>query len=392
MVNESNWSAEQHEAVVEVEQWLANPNAPQIFRLFGYAGVGKTTIANYLARSRRTAFAAFTGKAASVMRKSGCKTATTIDKLIYLPKIEYSCIKVGCEPPCIIKLCQYRRDKFIGRELNFESGVDGVDLIVIDECSMVDHDMAMDLLFFGKRVLVLGDPGQLPPIEGRGYFTDCEPDFMLTEIHRQAKGSPVIELATHVREGNDLVRGQYGDSKVARISSIPIGELLEYDQILCATHNTRCYFNNIIRQLKDYTGSLPVVGEKVVCLKNRHNLCMYNGTIWTVIWIDEEPRYGFIKMVVVEEDTDGPEREVSAPVEGFTRNNGKGGELQGDPFTFGYTLTVHKAQGSKWDSLCIIDDSWRMAAGARKEGKVFNKPCWMYTAITRAAERVTVAC
>ena len=56
-----------------------------MFRLFGYAGVGKTTLARHVAQGARgeAAFAAFTGKAALVMRSKGCAGATTIHALIY---------------------------------------------------------------------------------------------------------------------------------------------------------------------------------------------------------------------------------------------------------------------------------------------------------------------
>ena len=70
--------------------------------------------------------------------------------------------------------------------LNEQSLLRDADLLVLDEVSMVGHEMAADLLAFGKPILVLGDPGQLPPIKGEGAFTRGEPDVMLTEIHRQA--------------------------------------------------------------------------------------------------------------------------------------------------------------------------------------------------------------
>ena len=62
------------------------------------------------------------------------------------------------------------------------------ELIVIDECSMVDAELGRDLMSFGVPLLVLGDPAQLPPIQGGGFFTEAEPDAMLTEVHRQAAG------------------------------------------------------------------------------------------------------------------------------------------------------------------------------------------------------------
>src|SRR6202051_3276858 len=68
----------QDEALKAVATWLkAKPGAngtPQVFRLFGYAGTGKTTLATHIADAvdGEVKFAAFTGKAASVMGGKGC--------------------------------------------------------------------------------------------------------------------------------------------------------------------------------------------------------------------------------------------------------------------------------------------------------------------------------
>ena len=103
------------------------------------------------------AFGAFTGKAALVLRSKGCKDARTIHSLIYRPK------DIDAEVPTFV--------------LNEESAAAKASLVVIDECSMVDEELGRDLLSFGKPVLVLGDPAQLPPVKGGGYFTDAEPDL-----------------------------------------------------------------------------------------------------------------------------------------------------------------------------------------------------------------------
>ena len=84
-------------------------------------------------------------------------------------------------------------------------------LIVIDECSMVDGELGRDLMSFGVPVLVLGDPAQLPPVQGGGFFTDAEPDVMLTEVHRQAQDDPIVRLSMDIRAGNRLEEGEYGD-------------------------------------------------------------------------------------------------------------------------------------------------------------------------------------
>src|SRR4249920_494974 len=83
------FSPHQDAALQAVADWLkAKPghgSTPQIFRLFGYAGTGKTTLAKHIAEAvdGKVLFAAFTGKAALVMRSKGCPSASTIHSLIY---------------------------------------------------------------------------------------------------------------------------------------------------------------------------------------------------------------------------------------------------------------------------------------------------------------------
>src|SRR4051794_16501624 len=141
------WSPQQDKALQDVSAWLKR-GKPQVFRLFGYAGTGKTTLARHLAEhiDGDVVFAAYTGKAALVMRSRGCTDARTIHSLIYRPK------DIETEEPTFV--------------INDESDAMGAALIVIDECSMVDEELGRDLLSFGKQVLVLGDPAQLPPVKG----------------------------------------------------------------------------------------------------------------------------------------------------------------------------------------------------------------------------------
>src|SRR5215207_4926675 len=176
------WSPQQEEALRRVAAWLKE-GTPQLFRLFGYAGTGKTTLARHVAEAveGEVAFGAFTGKAASVLRQKGCHEASTIHSMIYRT-----------------------RESDEGGPLfaiNRSGPASQADLIVIDECSMVDAELGRDLLSFGKPVLVLGDPAQLPPVKGGGFFTDAEPDIMLTEVHRQARDNPIIRLSMTIRDG-----------------------------------------------------------------------------------------------------------------------------------------------------------------------------------------------
>ncbi len=150
------WSPEQDAALKAVASWLKS-GENQVFRLFGYAGTGKTTLARTFAEGidGEVAFGAFTGKAALVLRHKGCGNATTIHSMIYRAR------EAETETPSF--------------ELKTEGVASKADLIIIDECSMVDADLGRDLLSFGTPVLVLGDPAQLPPVKGGGFFTEANP-------------------------------------------------------------------------------------------------------------------------------------------------------------------------------------------------------------------------
>ena len=66
------WSPQQDAALKAVSAWLKH-GEPQVFRLFGYAGTGKTTLAKQIAddAAGEVAFGAFTGKAALVLKSKG---------------------------------------------------------------------------------------------------------------------------------------------------------------------------------------------------------------------------------------------------------------------------------------------------------------------------------
>jgi len=252
---------------------------------------------------------------------------------------------------------------------------------VIDEVSMVGERIGVDLESFGVKILVLGDPAQLPPVRGSGYFTEQKPDVMLTEIHRQAAGNPIIELATKVRMGETLRAGQYGDSLV--MDGKPDRSMvMGADQILVGKNLTRRQVNSQVRRLLGRGhDDLPVVDDKVVCLRNDREWGLLNGTLWNVIEVDCVDGIELLSMTV---GVEGFDVTVQAHTHYF-----KGIEDQlpyyeirnAQCFDYGYALTTHKAQGSQWPYVFVFDES-----------KVFrhNANRWLYTAITRAADRITI--
>ncbi|MFC7396426.1 ATP-dependent RecD-like DNA helicase [Chelatococcus sp. GCM10030263] len=360
-----SWSAQQDDAMKAVAAWLKRRDS-QIFRLFGYAGTGKTTLARHIAEGIEgdVAFGAFTGKAASVLRAKGCEGATTIHSLIYRSRGTKE------EGPSFV--------------INRQSTAADAALIIIDECSMVDEELGRDLLSFGVPVLVLGDPAQLPPVKGGGFFTEAEPDVMLTEVHRQARDNPIVHMSMVVREGGTLSLGQFGESRVIARRDIDAPTVMRADQVLLGLNKTRRLYNARMRALLGFRDAMPAAGEKLVCLRNNKTKGLFNGGTWIIKQVKGEQK-GLVKMDVTPDDeTSRRVTEVSVPrdfFEGEEENVPFAIRRNADEFTYGYALTVHKAQGSQWDDVVLFDEAY-----AFRE----HRSRWLYTGLTRAAERITV--
>lgn len=370
-------SVEQDEALKAVSEWLKKGSTP-VFRLFGYAGTGKTTLARYFAEhvEGEVQFAAFTGKAAQVLRNKGASNARTIHSLIYRPKgeemIENESTGTSSMSPTF--------------SLNRQSPVSKASLIIVDECSMVDENLGRDLLSFGTPVLVLGDPGQLPPISGGGFFTDHEPDFMLTEIHRQARDNPIIRVAMDARLGQNIDLGDFGAVNVINRKDVDQANVLAADQVLVGTNKTRRRYNLRLRELKGFDGVLPQSGDKMVCLRNDPAKGLLNGSLWNVMTAARETVKPGVNLLIAPDDEEAGRssakiRLLKAAFEDPEAEIPWQQKRRFDDFDFGYALTVHKAQGSQWNNIYLFDESWAFKDMRER---------WLYTAITRAAETLTI--
>lgn len=364
------WSPQQDQALRVIERWVKDPKAPQVLRVFGWAGTGKSTLAKEADAmvGGGALYLTYTGKASMVLRKKGCPGASTIHSSIY----------------------KVREDSETGKlsfVLNaFDSPVARAPLVVVDEVSMVDEELGSDLLSFGTKVLVLGDPFQLPPIQGDGFFTSKAPDVMLTEIHRQAADNPIIRMSMDVREGRRLKAGHYGESIVMERDEISTEQVAAAGQVIVGMNRTRRVWNKRIRRARGLEGPMPVLGDRLVCLRNNRTKGLLNGSLWEPQKIEINEESLMVGMTVASLDDPGAivPVDVKTPVQYFL---GTEEELhwrerkKADEFTYGWALTCHKAQGSQWDHVLVFDESHVFGENANK---------WLYTGLTRAAERVTV--
>lgn len=414
------WGTQQEAALKGLGPWACAREASQgdlVRVLGGVAGSGKTTLLQHLAADVQglVLFAAYTGKAAFVMRSKGCAGATTIHSLIYKPageskttdlmEVEAKLRALEAEPDECYSGAQLQererlrrlRDQLLvkgGRkpqwQVNPDSALRGAKLLILDECSMVDERIGRDLESFGVKILVSGDPAQLPPVGGGGYFTNRRPDYMLTDVHRQARESGILQLATDVREGRGYRVGTYGDDceVVARstLGDELASRVLEADQVIVGRNATRHSWNARYRELTDRQGPLPVAGDKVVCLRNNHDEGLLNGTLWRVHEAQGSMESMDVEMTISSEEDGGNGLQVVSHAHHFV---GREDDLKKmswnrrdkEEFDFGYVMTCHKAQGSQWNDVLLLNESGVFRSDAQK---------WLYTGITRAAKKLTV--
>lgn len=415
-------NAQQTEAMDKIINWYQDGGG-QPFRLFGFAGTGKTTLAAQLteALGAKPVFGTYTGKAASVLRAKGVN-AGTIHSSIYRPvgnsetkrqleaaqgelyDLEHDEMlddetrdqEISQKQDLISQL--EREMKTVGFVLNDMSEWTFADLIVLDEVSMVNERVGRDIESFGVPILVLGDPAQLPPVDGGGYFTQAEPDAMLTEVMRTAGDSPVLDLATRIRSttrGNGLTD--------ADIRTVDLDEAMAADQVLVWKNATRWGLTSAIRAALGRPAGRVVIGDRVMCLTNNKDIGILNGEQFMVVEVDAAPGQPGPRLLLQEIDSDRPPRWIKAYADGFMNLGAEQamkrnfGAYRGDrgAFTFANVVTVHKAQGSEWGSVYVVDQSDGVVAMARKEMSgaeaVAMGRRWIYTAVTRAQESVVIA-
>ena len=407
-------TADQAEAAALIEEWFLHLNT-QIFVLCGYAGTGKTFLVDYVVRAlglvpgESAVFVAPTGKAASVLIRQGVP-ASTVHSLIYTREEDIEVNEDG-------EVISERFLRFVRKE-KIDSDIR---LIVLDETSMVSDDVLRDLLSFGVKCLCCGDPAQLPPVKGSNSLLSM-PVITLKEIVRQEKYNPIVRLAERVRRGEEVPFGQEGCVNVLprRAFTRQLREKLfaEADQIIVGTNRTRAAVNREVRLLRGIPegAQLPCDGEKLVCTLND----------WSKT-LDEKGDFHLVNGIIgtcrnVREQLDGlgqldftpdflPDTLDDLPFDAgiFTRGqyfHGYGDKaylLTNDilvhednaamlrrfkvrredavcRFEFAYAVTCHKAQGSEYDNVLVLDESAFFSDGRE----------WLYTAVTRAKKQLTI--
>ena len=362
----------------------------------GFAGTGKSTLVKFIIDALdvdkdKVAYATYTGKAAEVLRKKGNPNAMTLHKLLYdsIPRQGGGFIRIPK------KMLEYK-------------------IIVVDEVSMVPKSMIDMLLNHKVYVIFLGDPFQLPQIDKKETHTLLDkPHIFLDQVMRQAAESEIIQLTMKIRNGEDIPFMHGKEVIVAPKAELVTGHLTWADIIICATNKTRHNMNRQKRELLGYSGVLQT-GERIIVKRNYWEDCdedgnaLVNGTVGTVA----NPYESFVRIPsYVKNDR----RDL--PLVGciFTPDGGKSfdtfeidkdyllkeepcvdwrvsyqlgklkpkiGDILPKQATYGYALTCHAAQGSEFDKVLVIEESFPFDKTEHAR--------WLYTACTRAASRLVL--
>lgn len=348
----------------------------------GYAGTGKTSTVAEMARTlksegKRIAFCTVSGKASTVLKS----------KLAWILTDQDYC---GTIHTLIYRLIGKKQLNNGRHELYFETREDLVlpyDLIVLDEASMVTEWIFQDLARLQIPILAVGDHGQLPPVKG-SFNLMADPMIKLEKIMRQAEGNPIIDIALRARNDGDIPYGDYGAGciKTRDTAVLHSHDYANLNSImLCATNKTRVKMNSFAREKLGRIGR-PLKGEPIICLFNNRRKMIFNGNIGVidklVDFIDETGNRTYQVSVdmgdyffcnKIEPDQFGQE---------FTNvPDTKSEDL--DYFDWAYCITTHKAQGSEWNNVLVIEEGQQMW-----KDDIWRK--WLYTAVTRAKEKVII--
>lgn len=369
---------EQSRAAQAVRGWLGS-RGPSAFSLTGLAGTGKTTtIARMIGEEipEATPVLALTGKATLALTRKGV-AASTIHSAIYR----------AIESPAGVRWVK-RRD----------FGDEPRPLAVIDEASMVNEVILNDLLDVFDRLLLVGDHGQLPPVEGRGVLERVG-GFRLQRVLRQALDSGILRTAHALRNQEPLSRAlaEGGDDVLRRLpqsGEIEGGAVWPLDEatLITARNVDRVYLNRASREAALGSKIEPlVVGDRIIALSNQPSGWV-NGMVADVVSTgetQEDPNFGLHYVPFRARCDDGAEREGFALAEQLDAPKVRDDicravwredkNIRHRLFSRGWCLTAHKAQGSEWRNVVVYGDGF---------GDPEARAAWRYTAATRAAERL----
>lgn len=400
-------------AAIEMVATLLKSEGAAFGVLTGYAGTGKTTVLRVLADVYGHPLVLTpTGKAAVRVTEATALEARTIHRFMYKANEDPETGELGWNRKDLTEVAEHIPENR---------------LVVVDEASMVSDSVWRDIWALAEklllRVLLVGDPFQIPPVKPDDkYFSalalKTPHRANLTEVVRQALDNPILWASMKIREGEEETMEAF-----AALPGVDRGELVARflqmapSRALIAWRNTtRQALNQEVRRTLGLSDRDLVVGEPLLVMLNNYDLDRFNGEVVDFAgWVNPPgdqmavrnaaknlssmASYGLAKVagvnfsvLVSPEDvfcqTGGmPPKTMSTYSKVYARQRMGYGKLTPSflAANFGYCLTAHKAQGSEWDEVAVVVEpgmKWLNPEGRR----------WLYTALTRAKKKAYLCC
>lgn len=341
--------------------WFYN-SSDLTFEISGKAGTGKSVLLYEIIKSLKLKpyeyySMAYTGAAALVMRKKGFPSAQTIHSTIYELVTYYDKDDINERYNLPKKKVAFKKKESLPPEIK---------LLVIDEGYMVPEQMALELLSFNIKTIVVGDSHQLPPIGGRAFFLTSPKTQFLTEIMRQEENNPILYIADRADKGLPIHCGIYSPSVLVITEDEFCPQMIGFaDVLLCGTNNTRDRLNKYVRQLAGYNSILPLFGERLICRHNNWdidngNIPLVNGLAGRVMSLPqglEATNKSIFKINFLADNTDSIFMNLDINYEYFISDYNRKAEMremdnkyiQGELFEYAYALSTHLSQGSEYN-------------------------------------------
>ena len=370
--------------------------------LSGAAGTGKTTMIDSLVGALdglTVEVCTPTNKAAQVLRSKNIE-ANTFYKIFYILEDTHE------GKPRFISCLKYLAE---GNKGLPEGKRSYVDVLIIDEASMLTSRMAAEMRKMCGTLILVGDHNQLPPVGDRDYpagmFCSLTHTAVLTEVLRQAEGSLVLTLAEAIRAKDPKVEKmlKHFEPQQDFRSLVKTGA-----QMIAYTNRERQRINLVCRRVLGFDQPYPQEGDKLL-VTNNYSEDLINGTVVEVLafaW-DGEEKFPIIKvkhgentttcgmnMLAFINDQVSSQKDILSFM--FEPPTPEEADRLALDLTFGYCLTCHKAQGSEWDDVVVFDQRGlikKIQSGDKQAGMSPDEYVrrWTYTAITRARKNLYIA-
>jgi exodeoxyribonuclease V len=386
-------------------------------------------------KERRTlAILAPTNKAASVLRNRGVP-ATTIHRILYTPVYDPEYEKVAewlagqGERPEIDGLTDVALDRAFSSFQTHKSvpaalaaaGLRGSDFITgwkrreepldigfVDESSMLDAKQFDDLQEIFPTLLLFGDPAQLPPVQTSGGMVfDTMPEkrvLTLNRVHRQTAGNPILDLAHALADPmvdfyafeKLVAEAATTDERVVMAQRVE-ADLMARSPVLVWRNATRIRLIHAFRAAFDAPADELLEGEPLICdgielpMKHRKKRLdleargLIKGAQVVYLGPGRKPGFSRLHVMGAEDPQVSAASIVKIEQEGDAEPFIPFAARMGATFLHGAAVTIHKAQGSQWDTVQVFAPDIEISA---KMGRVeAGQPLWKrlaYVAITRA--------